>query len=241
MTGSLASQLGGIIVVILVLGFVTLFAWALITQRNKVAARKQRLIAMGFSAVASPDPELAGRILALHQMGFNRRLELRNVFQKPLADGQVYLFDLWDAASSESATLHTGVIGIVSPLLNLPCFVVMPFPELGQKTPGFLANAAEKLLNWAAGRAGWTHFEFPENPAFDQRHFVAGQDEAAVRLFLSDYRLAQLLSLERSYQIDAGGNAFTLVRLSSSDAVLSKPEDFETLLADARRVFNWFQ
>jgi hypothetical protein len=136
---------------------------------------------------------------------------------------------------------------VKSPDLQLPRMMLQPLPELFTqgKGTGFLAKAAERAIEWGASLSGYQRVRFPNNPEFNNQFIVIANDQAEVSNFLSDIRMAQLRSLTRPYHIEANGDMFTIHEeesLQHHDGEKPGMEDKYTfLLADAQKLFNWFQ
>jgi hypothetical protein len=156
------------------------------------------------------------------------------------------VFDLVDTTYDGTAWIGSPLVGIVSPALHLPRLILQPRLDLEQhgKSVAVLATAAEKAVDWMASHSGFVRLSFAEYPAFEERFMVFGCNEAETRQFLSAIRLSQLISLERSYKIEAAGDMFTINGQQSLPNRKQKStwgEDIEMLVADAQKLLFWFQ
>jgi len=151
-----------------------------------------------------------------------------------------------DTSGEENSWLGAQMLGIVSPSLHLPRFMLQPRITLKQpgKLTAYLANLADKVVDWAATQSGLVRFSFADQLTFEERLVVFGRDEVEVRRFLSDSCLAQLASLERPYKIEAAGDMFTIVKEVDPSHINKKvawEDEIEWLWVDAQKILAWFQ
>jgi hypothetical protein len=242
---SVLDQVVALIVIILIVGVFVAIGWGMVSAIARRKARKQHLISLGYTPLESQPPELMERLTHIYPSGAKKqKLELRNVFQQSIPGGQAFLFDLVDTGGEENNWLGTQLMGIVSPSLRLPHFMLQPWITVEQsgRSTAFLVNLADKVVNWAASTSGLARISFADSPAFEERFKVFGSDEVAVRRFLSTSCLAQLASLERPYKTEAAGDMFTIVKdtLSYRNKVAWE-EEIEWLGVDAQKILAWFQ
>lgn len=206
-------------------------------------ARRQRLAGLGYTPQAQTPAALLARVAAVYRRQGQRQFRLDDLFHRPLAGGDLYLFDLVDKTEGENPVVAE-VLAVVSPHLDLPHFRLEPRSGDGdsQRLPGvgWRPRAAE-------GRGsgdGFTVLEFGDMPAFDERYQVWAEEEGAVRSFLTAGRGEQLVDLKRSYRIAAAGEAFTMVRAGSARPPRSEEGaslDEAARLADAETLLALFR
>lgn len=179
--------------------------------------------------------DLLRKVIRLHQRQAHQSIEFRNLFQKGEPDATFYLFDLQDNSGDSSDLTAEGVIAVLSPLLKLPRFSIFPKVDM----QGKFAELANRFLTWAIARSA-THIPFEANPHFERRYMVCGEDERAVRHFLSDYHLSRL-SRGEYWQIEAEGDLFTLSKVDFSSGMKNRETDLRERLREARMLFDLFR
>lgn len=234
-----STKLCGIAVILLVVGLFAVAIWAIVSQERKARVKRNYLLGVGFTAVKVPDPTLVERFVRLYQKTPQQEIELRRVLQADLRGGQILVFDVWDTGGEETSVVDTGVVGIVSPDLDLPRFSLMPHLPFKGAVGGLMVQAAERLSGWAASKAGMSPLSFADHPEFEAKFLVFGQDEAQVRQFLSPDRLTWLTGLPDLYKIEAGGDAFALGCYADRRGRLPEQE-IAALLDHAHRLFDLF-
>ena len=220
--------------VVIILGVLAAVVGSLVRATRHNQARAQRLQQAGFTPLAVPPPELVERITRLYQGSFRPGLQVSNVFQKNIVDGQAVFFDIHDASDSDSTWAENEVLGIISPDLDLPQWLLQPRPAGMQ-----ISGAAGKLLDWVMNKTGFRRVELTEQPQLDQLFIVFARDEAAVRQYFTPQRADQLASLPRAYQIQAAGDMFAIsqAHLPAQNNPVALPEQkTQFLLADAQRI-----
>jgi hypothetical protein len=235
----LSTKLCGIAVILFVVGLFAVAIWAIVSQERKARVKRNYLLGVGFAAVKAPDPTLVERFVRLYQKTSQQEIELRRVHQADFQGGRILVFDVWDAGGEETSVVDTGVVGIVSPDLDLPRFSLMPHLPFKGAVGGLMVQAAERLSGWAASQAGLFPLSFAGYPEFEAKFVVFGQDEAQVRQLLSSDRLAWLSGLPDMYKVEAGGDAFALGCYADRRGRLPEQE-IASLVEDAHRLFGLF-
>ena len=123
----------GLTLVFGVLGiFVLIGLFMIRSERKDREAKLQINRSLGFASI-DPDPEVVRKISHLYRnIRLNRdasegiEFELRNVFHKRMADGEMYTFDLVDTSGEEDSHIEKQAVAVVSPQMNLPQFVIFP-------------------------------------------------------------------------------------------------------------------
>lgn len=225
---SLAAVAGVVVLVAVVIIFV------INAGRAQRSARVENSRALGFTPL-TPSPELTAKLAALHARPGTEAgdYRLENVSSRRLPDGDLILFDLIDASSSDSSTSEIQAVATISPSLDLPVFALFPRTE-GE---GMLADAANQVMGWLLARLG-DPIEFPEVPAFGRRYFVSSRDPDGTRRFLDESRLRRLADT-RLLAIRAGGDAFTLLRVDQL-AARQDPQSVSDRINQARFVHTVF-
>jgi hypothetical protein len=190
-----------VIIVLAVGGLVAFLLYkGTMSAREAREERRRGLRALGFEPLASPPPQVAELILALHQHGKKREHKIEEMFERTGAADRLYLLDLKD--QSIDGVRH-GVIAVLSPRLQVPRITI--FPRL--EGEGRLAALANMLVKRLGQRHGGT-LDFASHPRFARRHFVSGPDEASIRRFLTERRLDRLAQMSHM-AVEADGDLFT--------------------------------
>jgi hypothetical protein len=215
------SAWGVVLFVLLVLVFMVavFFLSILGTQKRN---RKKILLAnlLGMTPISRPDAALAEKISALHRLpGIMTKYELRNVSQRALTDGEMYLFDLvekrWDqmeeiGTQEEDLSGPTQAVAICSASLRLPPFELSFKSNLLddiQKISPLLAKQFRQVLDWGESKLGDHPVNFPEFPDFQSRYVVRSTaPESAQRFF--DERIARYFADTEYYTLRAAGDLF---------------------------------
>ncbi len=225
---------GVLLAVVVAVGLVILVI--IRTGRATRAAQASVRQALGFAPVA-PSADLTRKIARVHQRpgssGDVDGYRLENVSRKPMADGEVIVFDLIDASGDDVNVAETQAVAMISPTLSLPAFALFPKTEVA----GPLGELADQAVNWLVARFG-DPVDFPQVPEFGQRYFVSSRDPVGTRSFLDESRLRRLASTRR-LAIHAGGDLFTVSRLDRA-AASQGPEAVSQRLQDAHFVYTVF-
>lgn len=244
-----------VLVILLVgAGFFAIMVWALFAARRKAGERRQRLLEQGFAPLDPPDEALIESIAGVYAMRPNRRVELRDVYQRPIPGGRLFLFDAWDVGGRENDIAGRGVVALQSPSLDLPPFMLWPLPEMGAAGGGFLARAAQGLmdraLDWAATYSGMQRYRLADLSTdgsaaeFDEHYLLFGRDPSRLGALFARALPARLASLGSSYALHGAGDLLFVEAGSSFSkrpSSPSTPPDDAARVSAARKIFAWFQ
>ncbi len=235
------------IAVLVVLGLAGTMILSILSFRQKKQMRHEQLVSMGFIPVQPVTEDIIRRITAIHQHTPHQHLVMENVYRKHFMGGAIYLFDLVDTGGNEFSVVGTHMVGVISTMLHLPCFALVPIPNTPRVDLGPLVIGAEKILQWAIEKTGLTHIHFPDNPPFDDHFITITRQEEEVRQFLTPARMSFLCAHERSYRLDAGDDTFTLTgkpyqnRRNRELDDLNFEQEINLLLSDAKTFLTRFQ
>ena len=229
-----------VLVVVSAVIVLALLVWAAATRGRQEERREEILFRLGYALASPPPPQLVAQITKLHRRAGHQELELQNVYRRPIAGGEIYVFDLIDTGGSETGTRATDALTVVSPALDLPRFALIPRPSYLPLSDdgGILAEFADVALDAAAAQIGLTELAYPDDPEFAESFIVLADDETATRAFLDNRRRTQLLQLERRYMIDAVENTFTLSHNLAAQPTPLSAEGLQTLREDAERALS---
>jgi len=231
MTGSpyfpfivLALVVGGIVVVI------TTIVRA-VKRHNEL--RRQTRMDQGF--VESPESvePLTDRMRTVH-MHWSSNHQVREPWRKADWGYELFLFDL-RSGSGKSTKLERDQAMVVSKDLAAPRFSIMP------KAPGegFMATMANRAIAWVASKFA-TQATFPDQPEFDAKYFVFGDNETALREYFDSRRRGRLVGIEH-LQASGSGDAFLFARAPYRAVKKTDQEKLQDLLQDARTLFEIFK
>lgn len=218
-----------------ILFFVGLIFLSVYSQRKTNARKREAAACLGFTPVDKPGQEFVDRIQALYENASWKRFKLDHVSRKSFADGEIYLFDLWETSGEDNTTLVEQGIAILSPYLHLPRFSLSP--KLQMK--GALAEWTNSLIKWAYSRRDQP-VDFSAHPAFDSRYIVMGDEAGAIRECLDAHLMNRLLRLE-NYSVAAGGDVLILSHSGfTGGAKPAAPVDPKDTLGEALELYSWF-
>ncbi len=230
--GSIA--LATVLAILLLFGLIV--AWMIRSERHDREAKLQISRSLGFTPM-DPTPELVRKMTQLcRNIRVNRdhtdeaKYEMQNVSSKRLPDGEMLIFDLITTSGGESDYTEKQAVAIISPVLNLPTFVIFPKADID----GGIAKVGNQVIAWAMSKMG-DLVEFPQSPEFSQRYLVSSPDPSSTRQFLDDGRL-QGLAKTRLIQTQAGGDIFTLSRVDMFAKAITR----ETMTEHVNRAMELF-
>ncbi len=220
---------------LLIIAFLSLFGlivFVTIRQSQKEQKEKQAFAqSLGFAPYPA-DEKLTLKISRLyHRPGAKNRFQLRNVFHKPLLDGEMYLFDLLETSEEDDSWTERQAVAICSSSLKLPAFML--YPKADQKYA--LSGLANKVLEWGFTFVG-KPVAFPEYPALNARYILSSNEPDLLRPYF-DARLAEYFSQTQMYMLHALGDVFTFSELDPQ----FKPLDQESMNRRIQRAMELFR
>jgi hypothetical protein len=222
-----------IVLALVVGGFAAGLTAIIRSAKRQAAERKQIRRDQGFAEAPEAVDRLAERVQAVHR-GWSSHHQVRDPWRKTDWGYELFVFDL-RSGSGKSTKLERDQAMVVSADLAVPRFSLAP------KAPGdnFIAQMANKAIAWVASKfAG--RAEFPEDPAFNDKYFVFGDDDAALREYFDARRRGRLSGIEL-LQASGSGDAFVFSRTPYKQAKKPDPEKLQDLLEDARTLFETFK
>lgn len=230
-------NVGAIVAFMIVAAFLALLIWVITSERRRVQVEADQVQRMGFTPLEPPPPDLITRVGALRLSRPDQGFELRRVFHRPISGGDLYIFDLEIKGGEDSADEH-GSVAVLAQGLDLPRLMLLPKPSVQGAVGGWMSQLAERLIGWAAERSGLVAFDLPE---LHQHYIVMGQDEVAVRRFLTRERITRLVTMERRYVINGKGDIFVLSRSVEQRAQPARMETLYPMREDAEQLLAWFR
>jgi hypothetical protein len=225
--------LGLIVLAIIIGGFAAGLAAIIRAAKRSTAERKQTRSDLGFVEAPESAEPLTERMRTVH-MHWSASHQVREPWRKSDWGYELFLFDL-RSGSGKSTKLERDQAMVVSTDLALPRF------SLAAKAPGdgFVATMANRAIAWVASKSA-THATFPDQPEFDAKYFVFGDDETTLREYFDSRRRGRLLGIEH-LQASGNGDAFLFAKTPYKSVKKSDQEKLQDLLQDARTLFEIFK
>jgi len=148
-------------------------------------------------------PALIIKFSRLYQRSGREKFDLRNVFQRKLPDGEMYIFDLVDTSGEDDSWTETQAVAVVSQYLKLPHFTL--FPKADEKYA--LSGVANRILEWGMSFVG-KPISFPNAPVFNSKYATTSKEPEMARTFM-DESLLRYFSQTQMYIVHAMGDMFT--------------------------------
>lgn len=201
--------------------------------KRKEEERKRTRLDLGFSEAPEEADRLLERVSSMKH-GWAANHAIRSPWRKSDWGYELFLFDL-RSGSGKSAKLERDQAMVVSPDLASPRFFLFP------KVPGegFAASMANRAIAWVGSKFGGKG-EFPEDPAFDGKYFVFGDDGTALREFFDGRRRGHLAGIEH-LQAAGNGDAFLFSRSAAKRVKKPDLENLQDVLQDARTLYEIFK
>jgi len=225
------------VVFVLMFTFVIVGGWLQRRNRSRLALEQARQL--GFSLMPRVDPLFAERIRRAYPPSVNARVS--NVAYLRQNELTIYVFDVAAnrlVASKSQTDSEQGVIALVSPLLNLPPFLLVSRPA-ALESIGLMTHMVELVLKKLGLAFGYRQVSFAIDSEFDHRYLLFTNNEEAVKAFFSD-SLVSLLAATDGYFVRATGD--TLLFSSFNLARIKKPAAVGQISAgldQARQFYGW--
>ncbi|MPM33185.1 hypothetical protein SDC9_79754 [bioreactor metagenome] len=166
------------------LAFIVLLIVALVSASKRKKEVGDAASQMGFNPLPEPDAELLAHLTNLYAPYPVRKVS--NAYRKPFGSETYYLFDCQtdnpgrNSEQESSSNNEFGNIGIISPYLDLPSFMLLPrFPAM----PMGLSGMMENLLSMVAQDSGLSEFSVV-TPAFSSKYMLfVREDERVEKVF----------------------------------------------------------
>lgn len=241
---SLFEQIYPFLGIFLLVATVLLGLWLFVRWWQRQRRWRQEVAQLGYTPLTAIPSGLGDRVAAVHGRLGDHRLRLGDLFHRPLAAGDLYLFNLLDRGGEESPRT-AGVLAIVSSSLDLPRFRLLPRYDVAAVRHGSerMLAVAEQRLEQQGRLGGFRRVALAGSPAFRNRYLVFATDEREMRAFLTPGRREGLATLATLYRIEGVGDTCLLFPHLSPHA-LARGEhpvvDEAARLADAERLLALF-
>jgi hypothetical protein len=198
--------------------FILIVAWMIIGARQQQAYHAGLVQSLGFTPIEEPDPSLLVQITSVHPRFGTPNYKLKNVARRSFPYGALYLYDLLDTGGESTSTVENFAIAIVASGTDLPRFITYPRLEVGGKLAGWANQLIESLIE----SQGFIELDLEGYPDFEQKYFLFGEDEAAIKA-LFGAPLVGMLVREANINISANGDIISISRTDFKNR--SKPDE----------------
>ena len=194
--------------------------WAVAANRKRRPEHGDDLATLGFEPVASPPPALRDALASLQSRAEDPPPTINNLHRRSTPAGELYLLDA-QGGDGGRIWLGAGTLTALIPGLAAPSLVLLP----GAPEPaGGLAQAAlQRALDLIGGMSGLARIAYPDDVEFSERFVALGDDEEAVRAFLTDARRTALLELPPAVAFTAKGELIALSPYPPNTARADRP------------------
>lgn len=162
--------------------FAVVFAVILVVALTSAAKRKKEIgdaaAQLGFTPLAEADGELVARLTKLYAPYAVHKVS--NLYSKPFGSETYYLLDCQtenptrNSEGETSANSEFANVGVLSPALDLPPFMLMPrLPSM----PAGLSGVLENLISLAASSAGLHEYDLV-TPEFNSKYQLFVKEDA---------------------------------------------------------------
>ncbi|MFZ6027715.1 MAG: hypothetical protein ACOYYS_08375 [Chloroflexota bacterium] len=198
-------------IALVVAAFVVMVILAVASGRKQAEQSQQAAETLGFTPLEPPPAAIAERLLPLHQKGYHKILEIRDLHRQNHPGCTLYLYDVWDVSDAGHDRDAAAVIALVAPDLDLPHFLLFPKVDVVGWAGSMANQFIEKLIGLHA-----RVIDFDERPNFSQRYLVSGDDEVAVRRCLNGPVLAALTQTPLKNLIVSGWGDALMVMMENT-------------------------
>jgi cbb3-type cytochrome oxidase subunit 3 len=192
---------------VVLLLFIVLLVIAIVYSSKRKHRIRQSANQMGFAPENNPGQELLEGLKAAYAPA--QLVRITNVSKRAYADELVYLFDCsirginLSANSRSEVSTTTGNLGIQSPHLNLPHFVLMARVQL----PQFLEGKMGSVIEEGIARMGMSPWQ-KVPPEFDAKYQLFVDEDPRVETVFTDSVLTKIAGLS---PFNARGNGRIII------------------------------
>ena len=206
--------------VLLVAVIVGAIIWAVAATRKRRAERGDELTALGFEPVASPPPALRDALASLQAHAEGPPPTIGNLHRRSTPAGELYLLDT-QGGDAGHIWLGAGTLAALISDLGAPSLVLLPGAP--QPSGGLAQAALQRALDLIGGISGLVRIAYPDDVEFSERFVALGDDEDAVRAFLTDARRTALLELPPAVVFTTKGDLIALSPYPPNTAQAGRP------------------
>lgn len=208
----------GIFVAVFVLAGGMMY-WSYVANKKRIEGFEQEAEAMGLNFTQQPADSFMAHYGHFKLFNRGRRRGVSNLIEGDSVDVTLRIFDYKFTTGSGKQTRHhvQTIASLKSSQLNIPSLTIHP--------EGFLSRVGSKM--------GFQDIDFDSHPTFSKMFVLKGDNEEAIRNFLTPAAL-EYFEAHQGISLEASGD--TLFFYNPNRRI--KPEEIKDLLARAYEVFG---
>lgn len=208
----------GIFVAVFVLAGGMMY-WSYVANKKRIEGFEQEAEAMGLNFTQQPADSFMAHYGHFKLFNRGRRRGVSNLIEGDSGDVTLRIFDYKFTTGSGKQTRHhvQTIASLKSSQLNIPSLTIHP--------EGFLSRVGSKM--------GFQDIDFDSHPTFSKMFVLKGDNEEAIRNFLTPAAL-EYFEAHQGISLEASGD--TLFFYNPNRRI--KPEEIKDLLARAYEVFG---
>lgn len=213
----------GLLVVGIVVAFFAfagaLMYWSYVANKKRIEGFAQQAEAMGLNFTQQPADSFMAHYGHFKLFNRGRRRGVSNLIEGDSGDVTLRIFDYKFTTGSGKQTRHhvQTIASLKSSQLNIPSLTI--YPE------GFLSRVGSKM--------GFQDIDFDSHPTFSKMFVLKGDNEEAIRNFLTPAAL-EYFEAHQGISLEASGDTLFFYNPNRR----SKPEEIKDLLSRAYEVFG---
>ena len=193
--------------------------WSYVANKKRIEGFEQEAEAMGLNFTQQPADSFMAHYGHFKLFNRGRRRGVSNLIEGDSGDVTLRIFDYKFTTGSGKQTRHhvQTIASLKSSQLNIPSLTIHP--------EGFLSRVGSKM--------GFQDIDFDSHPTFSKMFVLKGDNEEAIRNFLTPAAL-EYFEAHQGISLEASGD--TLFFYNPNRRI--KPEEIKDLLARAYEVFG---
>ena len=213
----------GLLVVGIVVAFFAfagaLMYWSYVANKKRIEGFAQQAEAMGLNFTQQPADSFMAHYGHFKLFNRGRRRGVSNLIEGDSGDVTLRIFDYKFTTGSGKQTRHHAqtIASLKSSQLNIPSLTIHP--------EGFLSRVGSKM--------GFQDIDFDSHPTFSKMFVLKGDNEEAIRNFLTPAAL-EYFEAHQGISLEASGDTLFFYNPNRR----SKPEEIKDLLSRAYEVFG---
>jgi len=196
-----------------------LLYWSYVSNKKRIEGFEEEAEAMGLTFTQQPDASFTDHYAHFKLFSRGRRRRVSNLIQGDSGDVTLQIFDYRYTTGSGKQTRHhlQTIASLKSSQLNIPSLTIHP--------EGFLSRIGNKM--------GFQDIDFDSHPTFSKMFVLKGDNEEAIRNFLTPTML-EYFEDHQGIFLEASGD--TLFFYNSSRRI--KTDEIKDLLSRSYGVFG---
>ena len=193
--------------------------WSYVANKKRIEGFEQEAEAMGLNFTQQPADSFMAHYGHFKLFNRGRRRGVSNLIEGDSGDVTLRIFDYKFTTGSGKQTRHhvQTIASLKSSQLNIPSLTIHP--------EGFLSRVGSKM--------GFQDIDFDSHPTFSKMFVLKGDNEEAIRNFLTPAAL-EYFEAHQGISLEASGDTLFFYNPNRR----SKPEEIKDLLSRAYEVFG---